>query len=222
MGETLGLRRLPVFFPLLLLLAPVPSFLGLLSSRPDSAASERTPCPPLLFGEGSLEDARGLATELLLGPGFLGPRLLAGGFALGGVSDRSRLLGTRSEVLSFLPGPAEVEPTCEDLMGSERMGDFLVVTGLGSGDADSGEDDREEEEEERLEEDDPELLLPLLLALLELLLRSLLRRHADCDPLSRKGQSVSFSLATPLATAFTGSFLPALPPARARSPPRNN
>lgn len=74
-------------------------------------------------------------------------------------------------------------------------GDGLAVASVGlrgSGDADSAEEEREEDaEEERLEEhDEPELLLPLLPLLLpELLLRSRLLRHADCDPLSRKGQS---------------------------------
>lgn len=67
-----------------------------------------------------------------------------------------------------------------------------------TGDADPGEDGRDDDDEE-YEEESELLLLPLDVQL-ELELRSRLRRHADCDPLSRKDQPLSFP------SSFCGDF----------------
>lgn len=86
------------------------------------------------------------------------------------------------------------------------MGDVFLGDATDSGDADAGEDDAEE----RLEEEVSELVEPLELDELDELLRSLLRRHADCDPLSRKGQSDCLSEAETSANPPVLEFLPDL------------
>jgi len=157
-----------------------------------------SPDRSILLGGGCFErestDESASPVAVRPGRSFADPRLLGAGFFPLGVSYSVPLPGLPSEVLSFLPGPfgemLEVLEAAAAAGVHGGIGDVVLGIALDLGDADAGEDDREEAEE-RLEDEESVEDEPLELDELEELLRSLLRRHADCDPLSRKGQSVS-------------------------------